>query len=370
MCVTCGCGDGETTIQRVGEGHTHAHDHSHDHPHDHLHDHSHGRSHGHSHDHAHPHEHPHEHAHPHEHTHADGTTHAHPHPHEHSHPHGHPHAAGHDHAHPHDHPHDHGHDHDPADLHGHGHEHSHDTAHGHLHAHGHTQSLDLQVPGRDAQTIALEAAILGKNQALAERNRGWLAGRGVLALNLMSSPGAGKTTLLERTITDLRGQTTIHVVEGDQATLNDAERIRATGAPAVQINTGTGCHLEADMLGRAMKLLQPAAGSLLVVENVGNLVCPALFDLGENARVVIFAVTEGEDKPLKYPHMFSRADVLLLSKTDLLPHLRVNMALMKDNALKVNPKLKIFPVSAYTGEGLDAWYGWLRSALAETAAAG
>ena len=210
--------------------------------------------------------------------------------------------------------------------------------------------------------------MLGKNQALAERNRGWLAGRGVLALNLMSSPGAGKTTLLERCIHDLQGTVAISVVEGDQATANDAQRIRATGAAAVQVNTGTGCHLEADMFERALKLLQPAAGSLVVVENVGNLVCPALFDLGENARVVIFSVTEGEDKPLKYPHMFSTADVLLLSKIDLLPHLRVNLQLMLDNALAVNPSLKIFPVSAYTGEGLDAWYGWLRDELNSVAA--
>ena len=280
-------------------------------------------------DHDHDHAHDPAHEHPHVHTHADGTTHSHAAEHVHSH----------DHPQPHDHPHEHAHSH------------------------------DLQVPGRDAQMIALEAAVLGKNQALAERNRGWLAGRGVLALNLMSSPGAGKTTLLERCIRDLRGQVAISVVEGDQATANDAERIRATGAAAVQVNTGTGCHLEADMLARALELLQPAAGSLLVIENVGNLVCPALFDLGEKARVVIFSVTEGEDKPLKYPHMFSTADVLLLSKIDLLPHLRVNLQLMLDNALTVNPGLLIFPVSAYTGEGLDAWYGWLRHELATLAVA-
>ena len=209
--------------------------------------------------------------------------------------------------------------------------------------------------------------MLGKNQALAERNRGWLAGRGVLALNLMSSPGAGKTTLLERCIRDLQGEVAISVVEGDQATAFDAQRIRATGAAAVQVNTGTGCHLEADMLERALKVLQPVAGSLVVIENIGNLVCPALFDLGEAARLVVFSVTEGEDKPLKYPHMFSRADVLLLSKTDLLPHLRVDLRvdlrLMIDNALQVNPRLRIFPVSAYTGDGLNAWYGWLRHTL-------
>lgn len=270
------------------------------------------------------------------HTHADGTTHA------------------------------HGVAHGQEHAHSHGHEHP----HAHEHAHGHGPRPDpthphatLQVPGRDTRTVALEAAMLGKNQALAEHNRGWLAGRQVLALNLMSSPGAGKTTLLERCIRDLQRQVGIAVVEGDQATENDAERIRATGAAAVQVNTGTGCHLEADMLQRALQLLQPAPGSVLMIENVGNLVCPALFDLGEHARVVIFSVTEGEDKPLKYPHMFKAADVLLLSKTDLLPHLRVDLQRMIDNALLVNPGLKIFPVSAYSGEGLDAWYGWLRSEL-------
>ena len=307
MCVTCGCGDGETKITAGAaapdHGHGHGHGHDHDHDHDHHHDHASG----------------------HVHTHADGSTHS----------------------------------HGPADAHGHDHGHGHD----HPHAQPPTHSHDLQVPGRDGQTIALEAAILGKNQLLAERNRGWLAGRHVLALNLMSSPGSGKTTLLERSIVDLKGQVVINVVEGDQATVNDAERIRATGAQAVQVNTGTGCHLEADMLGRAMTLLNPAPGSLLVIENVGNLVCPALFDLGESARVVIFSVTEGEDKPLKYPHMFNAADVLLLSKTDLLPHLRVDLQLMMDNALKVNPRLTIFPVSAYTGDGLGAWYGWLRARL-------
>ena len=286
MCVVCGCGEGETTVSKVGGDHGHDHDHAD----------------GHSQ----------------AHTHADGTTHS------------------------------HGHD------------------DGHVHAHHPVHAL--QAPGRDAQTIALEVAVLGKNQALAERNRGWLAGRGVLALNLMSSPGAGKTTLLERCIRDLHGQVNISVVEGDQATANDAERIRAAGAAAVQVNTGTGCHLEADMLARALELLQPTAGSLVVIENVGNLVCPALFDLGEKARVVIFSVTEGEDKPLKYPHMFSRADVLLLSKTDLLPHLRVNLQLMIDNALQINPGLKIFPISTYSGEGLDAWYGWLRGELTALAA--
>lgn len=314
MCVTCGCSGGNTTIDGAAVPHTHD---------------------------------PHDPAMHHVHTHADGTTHAHPHAHD----------PGHDHDHTQGHAHHAAHDH--------GHAHAHPHAHEHVHDHEHP----TQVPGRDAQTIALEAAVLGKNQALAERNRGWLAGRGVLALNLMSSPGSGKTTLLERCIRDLQGTVPVCVVEGDQATANDADRIRATGAAAVQVNTGTGCHLEADMFERALKVLQPATGSLVVVENVGNLVCPALFDLGETARVVIFSVTEGEDKPLKYPHMFRSADVLLLSKIDLLPHLRVNLQLMVDNALKVNPALKVFPVSAYSGEGLEAWYHWLQDELTSVAAA-
>ncbi len=310
MCVTCGCGEGDVAIAEVSIGGSGAHPHQH----------------------------------------SDGTVHSHDHAHDHAHPHGHSHAHGHGH----DHPHEHWQGHDQA------HEQLQSRAgRGHLH--------DLSVPGRDTQTIALEAALLGKNQALAEHNRGWLAGRGVLALNLMSSPGSGKTTLLERSIRDLQGQVEIAVVEGDQATANDAERIRATGARAVQVNTGTGCHLDADMFGRALVLLQPAARSLLVIENVGNLVCPALFDLGEKARVVIFSVTEGEDKPLKYPHMFSRADVLLLSKIDLLPHLRVDLSKMIDNALAINPALKIFPVSAWSGEGFEDWHSWLRHELAHLA---
>lgn len=251
-----------------------------------------------------------------------------------------------------------------AHAHGIAHDHGHLHPHDHHRHHGHDHHL---VPGRDRQTIALEAQVLGKNQVLAERNRGWLAGRGVLALNLMSSPGAGKTTLLERCIADLRGEFPVQVVEGDQATARDAERIRASGAQAVQVNTGTGCHLEADMLQRALQVLEPTPGALVVVENVGNLVCPALFDLGERARVVIFSVTEGEDKPLKYPHMFASADVLLLSKVDLLPHLRVDIGRMTEHALQVNPRLRVFPLSAYTGEGLPAWYDWLRGLRAEVA---
>jgi hydrogenase nickel incorporation protein HypB len=229
------------------------------------------------------------------------------------------------------------------------------------HEHSHTASA---VPARDSHTIRLEAQILGKNQVVAERNRGWLSGREILALNLVSSPGAGKTALLERTLNDLKAELKISVVEGDQATSNDAERIRATGVRAVQINTGTGCHLEADMLERALRALNPELASLLLIENVGNLVCPALFDLGERAKVVIFSVTEGEDKPLKYPHMFGAAEVLILSKIDLLPHVRFDAARAIANALTINPRLAVFRVSAYTGEGMREWYDWLKGGLA------
>ena len=218
-------------------------------------------------------------------------------------------------------------------------------------------TLHARVHGR---TVALEQEILAKNALRAERNRGWLAGRGILALNLVSSPGSGKTTLLERTLRDLRTELAIQVIEGDQATANDAQRIRATGCNVIQINTGTGCHLEADMLARGLEALDPPAGSVVLVENVGNLVCPALFDLGERAKVVILSVTEGEDKPVKYPHMFRASEVMLLNKLDLLPHLRFDVERCVAYARQVNPSIRIFQVSAQSGEGMERWYGWLR----------
>ena len=261
------------------------------------------------------------------------------------------------------------------------HEHVHADGTRHSHAHARSQahthenvryspvgSAALTVPGRDTHTVHLEEQILGKNQLVADRNRVWLGARGILALNLVSSPGAGKTTLLERTINDIKGECRLSVVEGDQATSNDAERIRATGVPAVQINTGTGCHLEADMLERELAMLRPEPNSALLVENVGNLVCPALFDLGERAKVVIFSVTEGEDKPLKYPHMFKAARAMVLTKTDLLPHVRFDVARALANAREVNPALEVFQVSAYSGDGLTQWYGWLKAELAACAA--
>jgi hydrogenase nickel incorporation protein HypB len=217
--------------------------------------------------------------------------------------------------------------------------------------------------------VALEARILAKNDAEAAKNRAWLSGREILALNLVSSPGAGKTTLLERTIRDLKDELPIYVLEGDQATTNDGERIRAAGAPAVQVNTGTGCHLEADIVARGLMQLRPAAGSVVMIENVGNLVCPAMFDLGERAKVVILSVTEGEDKPLKYPHMFRAAEIMILNKTDLLPHVDFDVERAIENARAINPDIAVLQVSARTGEGLQDWYGWLREQRAAAQAA-
>jgi hydrogenase nickel incorporation protein HypB len=205
----------------------------------------------------------------------------------------------------------------------------------------------------------LELNVLAKNDLIAAQNRGWFEGRDVLALNLVSSPGAGKTTLLTQTINDLRDRLTFTVIEGDQATLHDAERIRATGCAVVQVNTGTGCHLEADMVRRGVHTLQPPARSVLMIENVGNLVCPALFDLGERTKVAILSVTEGDDKPLKYPHMFRASQIMILNKIDLLPYVSFDVDRCITYARQVNPEIKVFPVSATSGEGLDHWYAWL-----------
>jgi hydrogenase nickel incorporation protein HypB len=266
-----------------------------------------------------------------------------------------------DHVHGNAHGHGHGHDHDHDHHHDHDHIHDHEHLRGHAHAHGGVHHHHDHV----AETVVeLEARLLAKNDALAARNRGWLAGREILALNLVSAPGAGKTTLLERTIRDLRGELPIYVIEGDQATANDGERIRQAGAPVVQVNTGTGCHLEADMVARGLAELKPPVGALVLIENVGNLVCPALFDLGERAKVAILSVAEGEDKPLKYPHMFRAARLMILNKIDLLPYVDFDVARAIENAREVNPEIAVLRVSARTGEGLDAWYGWLRAELA------
>ncbi|MEY8041460.1 hydrogenase nickel incorporation protein HypB [Saccharopolyspora cebuensis] len=214
---------------------------------------------------------------------------------------------------------------------------------------------------RASRKVSIEQDVLAKNDALAAANRRDLAERGVVAVNLMSSPGAGKTTLLERTIRELGGTAPIAVVEGDQETQVDAERIRAAGCPVVQVNTGSGCHLDAEMLARAVVALDPGPGSLLFVENVGNLVCPALFDLGETRRVVVMSVPEGADKPIKYPHMFREADLVLINKADLLPHVDFDPVRCAEQVRRLNPGAEVLLVSATTGEGLPEWFGWLRS---------
>jgi len=238
--------------------------------------------------------------------------------------------------------------------------HAHDHPHGHDHDHDHAQDDGAG----HRHVVELEARILAKNDAIAEKNRAWFKGREILALNLVSAPGAGKTTLLERTICELRDEVSLFVIEGDQATANDGKRIRAAGAAAVQVNTGSGCHLEADMVARALQELKPTLGSVVMIENVGNLVCPALFDLGEQAKVVILSVAEGDDKPLKYPHMFRAAQLMILSKMDLGPHVDFDPERAIANALRVNPSISTLRLSARTGEGLDRWCDWLRGELA------
>jgi hydrogenase nickel incorporation protein HypB len=236
---------------------------------------------------------------------------------------------------------------------------------GHHHANGSTAH------GQDGAgaglRVRVDRGVLDKNDRLAEFNRGWLAGRRVLALNLVSSPGAGKTTLLECTVRELAGVLPVSVIEGDQETDHDARRIRAAGCPAVQINTGVGCHLDAALVGRALEELDPPAGSVVFVENVGNLVCPALFDLGERAKVVVCSTPEGDDKPLKYPHMFRAARLVVLNKTDLLPHVPFDVDQFVRAVQLVNPNVRVVPVSALTGEGLGEWYGWVREQAAPAA---
>lgn len=220
-----------------------------------------------------------------------------------------------------------------------------DVAHAHAQAHG--------------TTIALEQNLLAKNERIAAHNRAWLQERHITALNLVSSPGAGKTTLLVKTLEDLQDRVPMAVIEGDQETTNDADRIAATGCPTIQVNTGTGCHLEAAMIERGLAAIAPPDDSLVLIENVGNLVCPALFDLGERAKVAILSVTEGEDKPIKYPHMFRASQVMVLTKVDLLPYVHFDVEQCIRYARQVNPDLTIFQVSATSGEGLVAWYDWL-----------
>ena len=239
------------------------------------------------------------------------------------------------------------------------HEHEHEHEHGHPHDH---VRHDAHRPRR----VLLERDVLEKNDRAAGRNRDSFAARNLLAINLVSAPGAGKTTLLERTVRE--SGLPICVIEGDQATSRDADRVRAAGARALQINTGAGCHLDAEMIERALPTLMPAPGSLLVIENVGNLVCPALFDLGEHAKVLLASVTEGDDKPLKYPHMFRAASLVLLNKIDLLPHVPFDPSLFAAAAREVNPRISVLHASATRGDGLTAWYGWLRARSAEISA--
>jgi hydrogenase nickel incorporation protein HypB len=297
MCDTCGCSEPGNEVTIRKPGEKEEHNHSHDH----------------SHEHTHNFDHTHEHAH-------DGHTHEHTHPHSYKHDHDH---------------HDHNHAHE-----NHIHEHEHHHEHG--------------------TKITLEHNILQANDKLAERNRGFFEAKHILALNLVSSPGSGKTSLLERTIKDLKKEISFFIIEGDQQTMNDADRIHSAGAPVVQINTGNGCHLDADMINKAVKKLEVADNSVLVIENVGNLVCPSLFDLGEAHRVVIISVTEGDDKPIKYPTMFSTSDICIINKTDLLPYVDFKVEKAKEYALRVNPKFTFFEVSVKTGEGMKAWYEWLK----------
>ncbi|MFH0935120.1 MAG: hydrogenase nickel incorporation protein HypB [Pseudomonadota bacterium] len=361
MCNVCGCGAGETTIDGKAVEHGHG---------GHFHVHADGTAH--DHDHAHDHEHA-QAKHMHYHLHEDGSSHEHVHDHLH----------GHDHHH--DHAHDHSHTHGsplPNPL---GETTSHSTRLQNTAAkslvipqagEGANEKGNSSIPAvhyglgpagahapglSQSRMVKIEQDILSKNDSYANDNRAHLAAQGIFALNLVSSPGSGKTTLLVKTIELLKDQMKLAVIEGDQQTDNDAARIRATGAPALQINTGKGCHLDAFMVGRAMTQLQLADDSLLLIESVGNLVCPASFDLGEAHKVAILSVTEGEDKPLKYPDMFRAADIMLLNKCDLLPYLTFDADLAVANARRVNPDIKVIRTSATSGEGMDEWLDWIRA---------
>lgn len=267
----------------------------------------------------------------HTHHHHDGHTHSHEHHHG-------------DHSHSHEHHHEHNHDHE---------HHHHDHNHGHHHHH-------------DVNIVELEKDILHQNQLGAERNRGFFEALNIFAMNLVSSPGSGKTSLLEKTIADLKGEIEFSVIEGDQQTTNDAARIHALNVPVLQINTGKGCHLNSEMIAKSLKELKPKQNSILMIENVGNLVCPAMFDLGENQRVVIISTTEGEDKPLKYPDMFYSSNICIINKIDLLPYLKFDVEKLKENTKKVNPNIQFFEVSATSGEGMEAWYEFLRSKIVKS----
>ena len=230
------------------------------------------------------------------------------------------------------------------------HHHGNDNDHHHTHNHDHKVSKEIQ----------LEIDVLAKNNLKAEHNRGYFEALNILALNLVSSPGSGKTSLLEKTIKEINKELNFYIIEGDQQTSNDADRIHEAGAPVIQVNTGNGCHLDAEMVNIATKQLKPAANSVLFIENVGNLVCPSMFDLGESIRVVIISTTEGDDKPIKYPTMFQTAQLCIINKTDLLPYVDFDVDKAKEYALRVNHNLEFITVSVKTGEGMDRWYKWLK----------
>ena len=248
----------------------------------------------------------------------------------------------------------HDHHHHHHDGHSLSHDHSHDHHH---HDHDHSHSHDHH----HKTVIELEQDILQQNEVMAARNKGYFEAKNILALNLVSSPGSGKTSILEKTLSDLKDKIPFYVIEGDQQTLNDANRIAALDIPVMQINTGKGCHLESDMVYDAVKQLNIKDDSILLIENVGNLVCQSMFDLGESKRVVIISTTEGEDKPIKYPDMFHTSDVCIINKIDLLPYVNINVDKLKEYALQVNPNLQFFEVSATTGEGMETWYNWLKT---------
>ena len=254
----------------------------------------------------------------------------------------------HDHDHPHTHPHEHPHeDHD--------HTHAHTHEHSHVHSHSHSQGADSET----RRTLELRQAILGKNDRLAERNRGFFRARGLLTLNVLSAPGSGKTTFLRETVRLLPNELKAGIIVGDLATDNDAVSLRNSGAPVIQITTGTVCHLEAEMVSRAVQRLDLKGLNLLIIENVGNLVCPASYDLGEDLRVVLLSVTEGEDKPLKYPPMFQAANVVIISKIDLAQACAFNRESVLANIRRITPDAQVFELSAKTGEGMDAWLNFL-----------
>ena len=238
-------------------------------------------------------------------------------------------------------------------------ENGHHTHHDHHHEHHHHTHTHAPVK----TVIELEQDILQKNNLLAERNRGYFEAKNMLTLNLVSSPGSGKTSLLEKTLHDLKDLVPCAVIEGDQQSSNDANRIAQTGVPVVQVNTGKGCHLDAEMVHRSLRQLKPENDSLLFIENVGNLVCPALFDLGESQRVVIISVTEGDDKPVKYPDMFHTAQLCIINKIDLLPYVSFDVEKAKEYARRINPKLEFIEISATTGEGMEVLYDWLKGKL-------